>query len=147
VASAPAAGTAAITDTATLTGRVSPITGSTVTFNLYGTTDTTCSSLPVFVSSVVIAANGTATSAAFTPVLPGVYRWVATFGGDANNNGVSGTCGDPAETITVEAAALPVPTPELPATGATETGTAGIGGLLIAAGWSLRRFARRRPAI
>ncbi len=92
----------AITDTATVAGRVSPL-ASTIDFSLYGPNNSDCSGTPVFTSFGVAygAATTSATSAAFTPTLPGVYRWVATYNGDANNEAVTGTCGDPAETVQV----------------------------------------------
>ena len=46
-------------------------------------------------------AGGAVTSAAFTPTAAGVYRWIATYSGDANNFPVSGACGDSSETVTV----------------------------------------------
>ena len=86
-----------ITDTAHVTGRVSPIDGATVTFNLYGAADTTCSAAPIFTSTVPLLADGTATSAGYTPPGPGTYRWIASYSGDANNNPVSGVCGEAGE--------------------------------------------------
>ena len=45
--------------------------------------------------------SGTAVAAAFTPQNAGIYRWIATYNGDANNDVVRGVCNDPTETRTV----------------------------------------------
>ena len=131
----------AITDSATVTGRVNPVAGATVTFNLYGNGDTTCGSPPVFTSTVAINADGTATSAAFTPTGPGTFRWIATYNGDANNNPVSGTCNDANESVTITAIPL---APLLPATGSSIALPASVGAVLVAVGIGLLVFARRR---
>ena len=101
-ASGPVTLGAAITDTATLTGGVTP-TG-TVTFSLYGPNDPTCAGPVVFTSTNAVAADGTATSASFTPTSGGSYNWIAAYSGDANNSPVAGACGDPNETSVVNAA-------------------------------------------
>ena len=95
-----------VTDTATLSGGSAP-TG-TVTFDLYGPDDATCSTAPVFTSVVAVSANS-ATSAAVAPASPGVYRFRATYSGDANNFAVSGVCNAPNETVTVLPAGRYVP--------------------------------------
>jgi hypothetical protein len=89
-----------ITDSATLAGGVSP-TG-TITFNLFGPDNANCMGSPIFTSAKIVAGNGSFTSDPFTALSPGIYRWVAGYSGDANNNAVGPTtCGDPAETVTV----------------------------------------------
>ena len=40
-----------------------------------------------------------ATSPPFTPQSPGIYRVIATYGGDANYTGVAGTCVDANEQV------------------------------------------------
>ena len=35
----------------------------------------------------------------FTPTKAGAYFWIATYNGDANNDAVSGVCGDQGETL------------------------------------------------
>lgn len=87
-------GAAAISDRATVSGGYSP-TG-TVTFRAYGPDDTTCAGSPVFVDTAPLV-GGSATSAAFNAPVPGVYQWVAVYGGDGNNVTASGACGDAAE--------------------------------------------------
>jgi Zn-dependent metalloprotease len=91
-----------LTDSATVSGRVDPKAGATVTFDLYGPDDATCSGSPV--SESVIdqpTTDGAVESDAFTPDEAGVYRWVATYGGDASNNDIAGACDDATETVTV----------------------------------------------
>ncbi len=90
-----------ITDTATVTGRVNPIPGATVTFRLYGPTDPNCTATPIFTSTVLLAADGIATSAPYLTTGTGAHRWIASYGGDANNSAVAGVCGDSGETVTI----------------------------------------------
>ena len=87
-----------ISDTATLTNfsLAAPPTG-TVTFDLFGPNDSSCSNGSVFTSTVPVTASGTARSDSFSPVLPGTYRWIAAYSGDANNAPASGACNDPGE--------------------------------------------------
>jgi hypothetical protein len=77
-----------------------------VTFKLYPPANETCTGSPVFTDVKMVAVFGTtatATSNAFTPPAGGVYRWVAGYGGDANNLPVTGTCGIATETRIVTA--------------------------------------------
>ena len=92
-----------ITDTATVSGRVSPQDSATVDFQLFGPDDATCEGTPVFESLDVPypAAGEPVSSAAFTPTTPGTYRWTASYSGDANNNPVAGACNDPNEDVVV----------------------------------------------
>jgi hypothetical protein len=91
-----------VSDTATLAGGFNP-TG-TITFRLFGPNDATCTNPSVFTTTKAVNGNGAYTSAAFTPTLVGTYRWVASYDGDANNNGVSGVCNDPDESVVVSPA-------------------------------------------
>jgi hypothetical protein len=92
-----------ISDTATLVGGFNP-TG-TITFNLYGPNDATCTGSIAFTSTVTVGnGNGTYHSGTFTPNVPGTYRWVAHYSGDANNTAFTGQCGDPDETTIVDPA-------------------------------------------
>jgi hypothetical protein len=97
-----------VSDSATLAGGFNP-TGS-ITFNLYGPNDATCSTVPVFTSSAPVAGNGSYGSGPFTPLLPGTYRWVASYSGDANNNAAANACNDPNESVVVSSPALASPT-------------------------------------
>ncbi len=112
-ASAPTTlGSGQLTDTATLTGLVNPVTGAgagTVEFRLYGPDDPTCTTVIFTSSNRPLTLNGaqtsgTATSAAFTPTAPGTYRWRAFYSGDANNGPVSGPCNDANESTVVSSA-------------------------------------------
>jgi hypothetical protein len=85
-----------VTDTTTVTGGDNP-TG-TITFNLYGPGDTTCSAAPVFTDTENLSSGG-ATSASFTPTQAGTYQWTATYNGDTNNNQAASGCGDEQVTI------------------------------------------------
>jgi Putative Ig domain len=87
-------GSTTVTDTATLTGGSSP-TG-TITFNLYGPSDTAdCSGTPADTETAAVSGNGTATTpTGYTPATTGTYWWTASYSGDSGNNAVSTTCGD-----------------------------------------------------
>ena len=124
---------ASFTDAATLgpapAGEADP-TGP-VTFDVYGPTDATCSAGPVFTSTDPISAAGTtAGSDSFTPTSPGTYRVIATYPGDADYDGSSSSCADPAEAVSVSRAPLPLTTADAPGTitlGGTFADTATIG--------------------
>ena len=73
----------------------------TVEFKLFGPADTNCTAAPVFTSTVALGGNRTATSGSFTPTQLGLYRFTATYSGDANNVGVFGVCNAPNESFTV----------------------------------------------
>lgn len=131
----------AIHDTATVSGGLGP-TG-TVGFALYGPGDTSCASNlvagdPTF--AAVPLAGGQATSAAYTTLSPGTYRWVASYSGDAANAPVSGACGDPTEDVAVIAPAGPPPAE----TGAWEPLVMIAGLLALVLGAALLALARRR---
>ena len=99
-----------LTDTATLTGLVGPVSG-TVTFRLYGPNDAACASPPIFTSTNPLTptgpGTGSATSGGFTPPGPGIYRWRAFYSGDVNNVPVSGACNDANENVAVLGPAAP----------------------------------------
>ncbi len=89
-----------IQDTATLSGGSTP-TG-TITFQVFGPNNATCAGPPAFTSAPVgVNGNGTYVSPSFVPTSSGTYHWVATYSGDANNNGRTTACNDPNETTTV----------------------------------------------
>ncbi|MCE7878083.1 MAG: hypothetical protein DYH14_12340, partial [Betaproteobacteria bacterium PRO3] len=87
-----------IYDTATLTGGVNP-TG-TITFKLYGPNDATCATA-ISTTQVTVNGNGAYQSANYFATLPGTYRWIASYSGDANNAAVSGACNDSGESVVV----------------------------------------------
>ncbi len=90
---------AAISDIATLSGGTNP-TG-TITFNLYGPNNATCAGAPIFTSAVAVSGNGNYPSGSFTPTTAGTYRWIANYGGDANNAATANTCNALNETVVV----------------------------------------------
>src|SRR3989454_3471945 len=114
-ATATAGGT--IQDTATLSGGTSP-TG-TISFSIYGPNDATCSSTATSDVSATVSGNGSYSSSAVTENVAGTYRWIASYSGDANNNGFTTQCNEAGETSTVNKAS-PAMT-----TSATATQTAG----------------------
>ncbi len=87
----------AVNDSIVLTGGYKP-TG-TVTFRLYGPGDPNCTGAPVFTSTVGVTTP--TVSGAYRPTAAGTYHWVATYNGDPANNGSSGACGDPGESVVV----------------------------------------------
>ena len=97
-----------ISDSAVLSGGVSP-TGS-ITFDVYGPGDATCSNAPAFSSVVTVSGNGTYSSGSFTPTALGTYLFVASYGGDANNNAVAGSCGAAGESVVVTMASPSIAT-------------------------------------
>ncbi len=112
-------GAGQLSDTATLSGRVTPVAGSTVSFTLYGPDDATCAGTPAFTSTVPYpVTGGPVSSASFTPTQAGTYRWRAAYSGDENNAPAAGACNDPNANVTVTAVpavpAAPVPPPAAP---------------------------------
>lgn len=91
-----------IHDTAALSGGVAP-TG-TITFSSFGPNNASCAGAPAFTSTVTVAGNGAYVSANFTPSLPGAYRWIAAYSGDANNVASATACNDANESVTVSTA-------------------------------------------
>jgi hypothetical protein len=108
--SAPPSGSpvgTALNDVAHLTGTAPEPNGSpaagTITFNLYGPGDTTCST-PIETSVVNVSGDGdysantgtlSGTLGSLTPTAPGTYLWIASYSGDLpNTTAVSGSCGD-----------------------------------------------------
>jgi hypothetical protein len=90
-----------ISDTATLSGATSNAAGS-IRFDVYGPDDATCAT-SVFNTTVQVSGNGSyASTPSYTPTAAGTYRWIASYSGDANNNPVSGSCGDANESSLVK---------------------------------------------
>ncbi|MGH9125183.1 MAG: beta strand repeat-containing protein [Acidimicrobiales bacterium] len=128
-ASAPVTVGGAISDSATLSGGTGP--SGTITFQVFGPNNATCTGAAAFTSSVTVAGNGTYASMSFTPTQPGTYRFVATYGGDANNAAAGPTsCGDPAESTVVSPGATTIVTKVSGSTtvGGTITDTATLAG-------------------
>ena len=95
-------------DTATLSGGTAP--GGTITFELFGPDNATCTGAPAFTTTTPVNGNGSYRSAEFIVGASGTYRWVATYSGDAMNTPAGPTtCGDSTETATISANPGPVP--------------------------------------
>ena len=91
---------APIADSATLRGGAKPVGGS-ITFTAFGPNDETCSATPAFTSSAVsVSGTGSYESPSFVPGTAGVYRWIASYNGDSNNEAVASNCGE-AVTVTL----------------------------------------------
>jgi hypothetical protein len=99
-------------DTATLSGGSSP-TG-TITFCVYGPSDPGCTAAPVATSTASVHGDGGYGSASFTPAQAGTYHWIASYGGDGNNNTAGGTGGAAGESTVVTAPTLTVSTSSTP---------------------------------
>ncbi len=112
-ASAAVAVGSAINDTAILTGGFNP-TG-TITFNVFGPNNATCTGAAAFTSTVTVNGSGNYNSAPFTPTAPGSYTFVASYSGDTNNNPAGPTaCNDPTETVQVSPSAVSLSTTASP---------------------------------
>ena len=122
-----------IHDTATLSGGVAP-TG-TITFQLFGPNDATCTAAPAFTTTLTVAGNGNYVSADFAPTSAGTYRWIATYSGDAANAASATACNDANESVTVSAGSAQVAlTPTL-----SEWALALLGALVVLAGIAAMR--------
>src|SRR5690606_16937688 len=85
---------ASVYDTATLSGASGTPTG-TVTYRLYK--GHLCNANTLIYTSSALPLNGDGTlpnAPAQNITQEGTYNWVAQYSGDANNNGVTGVCGD-----------------------------------------------------
>jgi glyoxylate utilization-related uncharacterized protein len=105
-------------------GTTAPAVTGTITFKVFGpqaTAPTTCTTGGTTVGTgTTVAGNATYNpSAGYTPGAAGDYWWYASYGGDANNNTATSTCGSTMSETTVGQA-----TPTLTAAG-PGTGTAG----------------------
>ncbi len=89
----------AVGDTAKVTSGLSP-TGK-VSWNVYAASDTACKAPLNSEPLTAPLSGGSASSPGFTPSEAGTYQFVATYGGDANNEVVSTKCGDTAERVAV----------------------------------------------
>ncbi len=102
-----------LTDEATLAGGFSP-TG-TITFKLFTDASGACGSqVGSSVTATVNSGNNTYTSPSVHVSSTGLYHWVASYGGDSNNNAVSGACGDSNENVTVTKASPTISTNAAP---------------------------------
>jgi hypothetical protein len=88
-----------IADTATLSGGSSP-TG-TITFELFGPNNNTCTGAPIKTFTINVNGNAAYSTTPFTPATPGVYNWAVGYSGDGANVGLSSPCGSPNQSVTV----------------------------------------------
>jgi hypothetical protein len=89
-----------------LTGTAGALAGGTITFKLYGPSDTGCGNLVYTSPTVTVSGNGNYDSPApqFVPTEAGNYHWVAEYSGNSpNTNGVThnAECTDTEEDVTV----------------------------------------------
>jgi subtilisin family serine protease len=87
-----------IHDTAHLSGGTSP-TG-TITFNLYATSDHSCSTV-LASNTATVNGNGEYDSPPVTTSSADGLQWVASYSGDAENLAASTACNDPSEQVNV----------------------------------------------
>ena len=91
-------------------GTTAPAVSGTITFTVFGpqaTAPTTCTTGGTTVGTgTTVAGNATYNpSAGYTPSAAGDYWWYASYGGDANNNTATSTCGSTmSETVVGQAA-------------------------------------------
>ncbi|MCA1692507.1 MAG: hypothetical protein LC733_10025, partial [Actinobacteria bacterium] len=102
----------AIFDAGNLSGGVNP-TGS-ITFDLFGPDNSTCTGVPIFTSVVAVAGNGGYTSKSHIALSAGTYRWVVRYSGDANNEPVASACDDPGQRTVVDRAPTSITTAASP---------------------------------
>ncbi len=76
-------------------------TGS-LTFRVYGPADPTCVGAALFTTTTAVNGNGYYESSRYVSTMAGTYRWIVSYGGDANNNPSAPTsCNDPAGQVSV----------------------------------------------
>ncbi|MBO0708392.1 MAG: hypothetical protein J2P44_08520, partial [Candidatus Dormibacteraeota bacterium] len=99
---------AKISDLATVSGGFAP-TGS-VTFELFGPDDPTCTGTPVHTFTDIPLSGGppSAASGSFATTTAGTYRWIGIYSGDDDNASVSSGCQE--EPVTVDKASPAVVT-------------------------------------
>ncbi|HEX5017347.1 MAG TPA: hemagglutinin [Actinomycetes bacterium] len=93
-----------------LTGTGGAPAGGTITFKLYGPSDTGCGNLVYTSPTVAVSGNGDYTTPApqFTPTQPGNYHWVAEYSGNSPNTNAkthNAACTDTNEDVTVTSVA------------------------------------------
>jgi hypothetical protein len=108
---------AKLTDTATLSGGYYE-TG-TIVFTLYSPTNAV-----VDTETVTVSGNGIySTPNGYVPTSTGTYEWVASYGGDSNNNAVSGSEGDEPEVVIAASPTITTTPGGSSQTGLTDTAT------------------------
>lgn len=126
-----------ISDTATLSGGAGTPQG-TITFNLYGPDDSTCTGASIFTTTASIDGTGAYPSSSFTPTAIGTYRWIANYGGDSDNAATANACNAPNESVVVTGTTAVTAIPTL-----SEWAMIALAGLLAIVGFvSMRRRVR-----
>src|SRR3989441_699057 len=100
---APAGGT--ISDQALLAGSSGPNATGTLSFTVFGPNNATCALPGTPAGGAPVGGDGTYPSSAVPVSEGGAYRWIASYSGDANNNGFTTACNAPNETSVVIAQA------------------------------------------
>jgi hypothetical protein len=115
-----------------LTGTGGAAAGGTITFKLFGPSDSGCGTLVYTSGPVTVSGNATYNSPApqFVPTEPGNYHWVAVYSGNLpNTNGIThnADCTDTNEDVTVNTVASTLETDQtwVPNDSATISATAG----------------------
>ena len=115
-----------------LTGTAGAAAGGTITFKLFGPSDTGCGTLVYTSPTVAVSGNGTYNSPApqFVPTAAGDYHWVAVYSGNSPNTNAkthNADCTDTNEDVTVQSVTPTLSTAQrwVPNDSATITATAG----------------------
>src|SRR5205085_779937 len=100
-----------LSDSATLSGATSDA-GGTITYHLYRGAD--CSAANEVAGSPVtnttVNGNGVYVSPTIHVTVAGTYRWIANYGGDANNSATSNGCNGTNENVVVNPRSPPLST-------------------------------------
>lgn len=88
-----------ISDTAILAGGYA--LGGTVTFRLYGPSDPSCQSAPLFTATRPVTGPGAYYSGNYSATLVGTYRFAVSYSGDDTNAGVTGSCTSATQSVSV----------------------------------------------
>ena len=78
--------------------------GGSITFDVFAPGDTTCKTPIAVPPTKAVSGTGDYTSGDYTTTAVGIYRWIAHYSGDANNNAVDTACNDANESSTVNKA-------------------------------------------
>src|SRR5215217_121516 len=92
-------------DSVTLSASAGGTPTGSVTFELFGPNDPTCSGAALYTETVPLT-NGTATTSntsfSVSSAAADTYRWKVVYGGDATHNGATSACGTEQFTLTIQ---------------------------------------------
>jgi hypothetical protein len=91
-------------DSVTLTASAGGTPTGSVTFELFGPNNATCSGAAVFTQPVALVGGSASTNNTIfwvTAATAGTYRWVVTYPGDLNHEGTTSLCGVEQHTLTI----------------------------------------------